>query len=440
MPDIVIRCENLGKLYRIGENRERYRTLRDSIARAFTAPLKRFQKKDAADSTGKSTVWALRNVSFEVKRGEILGVIGRNGAGKSTLLKILTRITDPTEGCAEVRGRVASLLEVGTGFHPELTGRENIYLNGTILGLKRYELNKKFDEIVAFAEVEKFIETPVKFYSSGMYARLAFAVAAHLEPEILLIDEVLAVGDFEFQRRCFGRMGDISREGRTVLVVSHNMPVIINLCKRAIFLNQGEIASDGPATGVIQSYLSLARRAGREVVWKNFREAPGNDIVRLHAVRIFQEGIEGPTADVDISKRVTIQIQYWNLKEGACLYSAIWLRDQMGTPVLSSGTAPSVSLTEDRWYGRPHPIGLFESVCQIPGNFLNEGLYSVAAIVGKGVSDTQVLQDYALSFQVHDTGDMRNEFYGGWIGTVRPRLAWQTEYLGPSGVTSQNGN
>jgi lipopolysaccharide transport system ATP-binding protein len=275
------------------------------------------------------------------------------------------------------------------------------------------------------------MDTPVKRYSSGMYVRLAFAVAAHLEPEILLVDEVLAVGDYEFQKKCLGKMGEIGREGRTVLLVSHNMPSIVNLCQRAILLNDGKVVTDGQAAEVVQHYLATARSAGGEVVWPDPAQAPGNDIVRLHAVRILQDGIDGPTADVDISREVLIQISYWNLREGALLYPAIWLRDQIGTFVLSSSHHKSVSLTEDPWYARPHPIGLFQSVCCIPGNFLNEGLYSVTAIVGKGISDTQVLMDYVLSFHVHDTGEMRKEYLGPWVGPViRPRLAWHTEFLG----------
>ena len=254
MPDVVIRCENLSKLYRIGEKRERYRTLRDSITTAFTAPFKKFRKKDAADSKEKSTIWALKDVSFEVKRGEILGVIGRNGAGKSTLLKILSRITDPTKGFAEIRGRVNSLLEVGTGFHPELTGRENIFLNAAILGMKRQEILKKFDEIVTFAEVEEFIDTPVKFYSSGMSVRLAFSVAAHLQPEVLLVDEVLAVGDAAFQKKCFGKMDEVAEGGRTILLVSHQMNQIRRLCDQCIWFEAGGLRKIGATPDVANAY------------------------------------------------------------------------------------------------------------------------------------------------------------------------------------------
>jgi len=431
MSSSIIKVENLGKRYRIGGSvgRYGYKMLRETIMDIPKALFRRFRGGHAYQD---EIIWALKDVSFEVKKGEVVGIIGRNGAGKTTLLKILTRITEPTEGYAEIHGRVGSLLEVGTGFHPELTGRENIFLNGAILGMKRVDIKKKFNEIVAFAEIEKFIDTPVKRYSSGMYVRLAFAVAAHLEPEILLVDEVLAVGDIEFQKKCLGKMGDIGREGRTVVLVSHNMPSIVNLCQCAVLLDVGKVVKDGQVAEVVQYYLATARSAGGEVVWPDPAQAPGNDIVHLHAARILQDGIEGPTADVDISKEVLIQITYWNLREGALLYPAIWLRDKMGTFVLASSNHKSISLTDDPWCGRPYPIGLFQSICRIPGSFLNEGLYSVTVIVGKGISDTQILEDYVLSFNVHDTGEMRKEFHGNWIGVVRPKLAWHTGYIEPA--------
>src|SRR4051794_38661616 len=268
--EIVIRAEGLGKRYDIGHTvgRERYVALRVVLARGArgvwrrTADMLRGRAVIPGDSVEE--FWALRDVSFEVKRGDVLGIVGRNGAGKSTLLKILSRITEPSEGRVTIRGRVASLLEVGTGFHPELTGRENVYLNGAILGMTRTEIRRKFDEIVAFAEIERFLDTPVKRYSSGMYVRLAFAVAAHLEPEILVIDEVLAVGDIEFQRKCLGKMGEVSRrEGRTVLFVSHNMGAVVSLCRSAIFLDAGRIAAAGDAERVIQSYAASVLETGR---------------------------------------------------------------------------------------------------------------------------------------------------------------------------------
>jgi len=255
MGEIAIQVERLGKKYRIGTPQVPYRTLRDAVMGVLTRSLRRFQNSTSSKANAE-ILWALRNVSFEIKHGQVLGIIGRNGAGKTTLLKILSHITEPTEGRAILHGRVGSLLEVGTGFHPELTGRENIYLNGAILGMKRSEIVCKFDEIVAFAEVEKFVDTPVKHYSSGMYVRLAFAVAAHLDPDILLVDEVLAVGDASFQKKCLGKMGNVAREGRTIFFVSHNMGAIASLCNRCLLIDRGVVIEDGKASAVVSQYQS----------------------------------------------------------------------------------------------------------------------------------------------------------------------------------------
>ena len=261
MRDIAVRVENLGKRYTIGGPQAQYQTMRETATQMALAPLRRLRQLGRPGPV-EEAFWALKDVSFEVKQGDVVGIIGRNGAGKTTLLKILSRITNPTEGYAETRGRVGSLLEVGTGFHPELTGRENIYLNGAILGMKRGEIDRKFDEIVAFSEIEKFLDTPVKRYSSGMYVRLAFAVAAHLEPEILLVDEVLAVGDAAFQKKCLGKMGDVAIEGRTVLFVSHNMTAVQALCNRSVWLEGGRVHCDGNSTDLIRRYLSGAKPVG----------------------------------------------------------------------------------------------------------------------------------------------------------------------------------
>jgi lipopolysaccharide transport system ATP-binding protein len=316
---------------------------------------------------------------------------------------------------------------VGTGFHPELTGRENIYLNGAVLGMSHAEIDRKFDEIVAFSEVERFLDTPVKHYSSGMYVRLAFAVAAHLEPEILVIDEVLAVGDAAFQQKCMGKMGAASRQGKTVLIVSHSLPLVTNLCHRAILLESGRIAAIGKPADVVRQYLANVRSASGEVVWSTHETAPGAATVRLKSVRIFQDGIDGPTADVDISKDVVIQISYWNLVEGQQLYTALWFKDPNGTFILSTSNVKALSLTEDPWHGRPQPVSVFQSTCVIPGNFLNEGRYVISAIVGRIPNQTLLLEESVLTFDVHDTGAMREVYYGSWTGPViRPRLAWNT--------------
>ena len=320
MSETVIRVENLGKRYRIGE-REPYKTLRESLTCAVTTPYRvitsMFNGSHSPSSssstpqnpTPSTQFWALKDVSFEVKRGEVVGIIGRNGAGKSTLLKILSRITEPTEGQVRINGRVGALLEVGTGFHPELTGRENIYLNGAILGMRKAEIVHKFDEIVAFAEIEKFIDTPVKRYSSGMYVRLAFAVAAHLEPEILIVDEVLAVGDAAFQKKCLGKMGDVAREGRTVLFVSHNMAAVENLCGRAMHLEEGAVAFGGLSHQVVERYLgSRSQYCQQPIALRKDRD--GGQIFRFAAVKFLDPQDLKPWALLTSGKPVVIRISY----------------------------------------------------------------------------------------------------------------------------------
>jgi homopolymeric O-antigen transport system ATP-binding protein len=311
MTDPVIQCEGLGKSYLIGHHgsRERYTALRDVLARqvrgVWQATRRALRGQAAVAGDDIEEFWALRDVSFDVREGEVVGIIGRNGAGKSTLLKILSRITEPTEGRVTLRGRVASLLEVGTGFHPELTGRENIFLNGAILGMTRREIKRKFNEIVAFAEVDKFLDTPVKRFSSGMYVRLAFAVAAHLDPEILLVDEVLAVGDAEFQKKCLGKMQDVARGGRTVLFVSHNMAAVEALCGRVIFVENGRIAADGPGTAPIRRYLSVGRSGDNG--WKPFRRNAGQSI-EIVGAELVVNGVA--SHHVRSGEQCSIQIKY----------------------------------------------------------------------------------------------------------------------------------
>jgi lipopolysaccharide transport system ATP-binding protein len=415
----VIKVENLGKRYRIGEQAAPYSTLREAIVKAARSPFSRLKRGGQ-----EAAVWALQDVSFEVRPGEVVGVIGRNGAGKSTLLKILSRITEPTTGRVELYGRVGSLLEVGTGFHPELTGRENVFLNGAILGMRRAEIERKFDEIVAFAEIEKFLDTPVKHYSSGMYMRLAFAVAAHLEPEVLLVDEVLAVGDAAFQSKCLGKMESVAREGRTVLFVSHNLGSVANLCSRAILLVRGQKHGEGPAAEVVSEYIALGREARGEAVWDDPQSAPGNENVRLAAVRVISEGVV--TNEVDIQEDVQIEIVFRNYKPGARLSTSIHLLDKMGNAVLGSVNWDSANLIRDEWFGRPHPPGLYRTVCTLPGNFLNEGRYSINAYVLADVLNMEAAAPEVVSFNVHESGGMRAEYSGPWLGVVRPKLAWQT--------------
>jgi lipopolysaccharide transport system ATP-binding protein len=362
-------------------------------------------------------------VSFDVTPGSLIGVIGRNGAGKSTLLKLLSRITDPSEGHARIWGRTGSLLEVGTGFHPELTGRENIYLSGTILGMRKREINLKFDDMVAFAEVERFIDTPVKHYSSGMYLRLAFAVAAHLEPEILMVDEVLAVGDARFQRKCMDKMQDVRHRGCTVLFVSHSMPAITRLCERAILLEEGTLVKDGPANEVVAAYLHSGLGTTAEREWRDEAAAPRSDAVRLRAVRV--RSTEGAVVDsVDIREAVGIELEYDVLRAGQVLLPHFDLHNAQGVHAF-------VGLDQDpAWRGRPRPVGRYVSTGWIPGNLLAEGLMLVSAAMRSLEPDLlHFVERNAVAFQVTDApgGDTaRGDYPGGIPGAVRPLLRWTT--------------
>lgn len=313
MSNIAIRVEDLGKQYYIGGPQARYKMLRESLIDAVQSPFRRLSAviRGQASVVSGETIWALQNVSFEVKRGEVVGIIGRNGAGKSTLLRVLSRITEPTQGEAEVYGRVGSLLEVGTGFHPELTGRENIYLNGAILGMRRVEIERKFDEIVTFAEIKKFIDTPVKHYSSGMYVRLAFAVAAHLEPEILLVDEVLSVGDLAFQRKCLGKMSDVANAGRTVLFVSHNMAAVQSLCTRVLLIDDGQIVADGKPLSIIEQYSAQVQIGDGIFDLASHPRSGGNGKARAERFRVVNPDLK-PTSSVRMGGKIGFEIDYWS--------------------------------------------------------------------------------------------------------------------------------
>ncbi|HAF13524.1 MAG TPA: ABC transporter ATP-binding protein [Blastocatellia bacterium] len=420
MPPIIT-VENVGKRYRIGQSQAPYSTLRESLVEAVRSPF----KKLARNNGPAEFVWAVEDVSFEIKPGEVVGLIGRNGAGKSTLLKMLSRITEPTKGRILLYGRVGSLLEVGTGFHAELTGRENIYLNGAILGMARNEIVRKFDEIVSFAEVEKFIDTPVKHYSSGMYLRLAFAVAAHLEPEILLVDEVLAVGDARFQRKCLDKMQDVGKQGHTVLFVSHNMPAITRLCPRTILLDQGRVLSDGPSHQVAGEYLSggLGTTAARE--WTDSSKAPGDDIVRLRAVRVRTEN--GEITDVmDIRRPLAIEMEFEVLQDGYVLSPNYHFFNEHGVYVFLAGDS------DPAWRNRPRPRGHYVSTAWIPGNLLAECTMIVGAAVTTPESEVvHFFERDAVAFQVIDSldGNSARGNYGGHMpGVVRPMLKWDTRY------------
>jgi lipopolysaccharide transport system ATP-binding protein len=411
MSDIVIEVEGIGKLYQLGA-RERYETLRDKITRAVTAPFRIGRgRKDDVESSG-NFFWALRNVSFDVHDGDVVGIIGRNGAGKSTLLKVLSRITQPTVGRARVRGRIASLLEVGTGFHPELTGRENIFLNGAILGMKRAEIRGKFDEIVEFAEITRFIDTPVKRYSSGMYMRLAFAVAAHLEPEILVIDEVLAVGDAAFQKKCLGKMRDVARTGRTVLFVSHNMTAMRNLCNRVVWLKNGEVNEIGEGGAVIANYLKSATATVSRQVWHMPETAPGNDHVRLHMVSA--EAADDPGGDVTVATPVRLEVYYWNKKPGVTLNVAVEVYNIEEVCLFSSFNIPEEM-----------PAGLIRATCEIPSNLLNDSVYQFRILIVRD-ANTIVFKHEGVTLEVHDI-ERTVPYYGKWTGALRPQLSWTSE-------------
>lgn len=436
MGDCAIRCEGLSKLYRIGLKEQRRETLVGSITDFIRSPVGNFKKLRSlthiaeAEAENSDVISALRNISFEVQEGEVLGIIGPNGAGKSTLLKILSGITEPSSGKAEIFGRIASLLEVGTGFHADLTGRENTYLNGTILGMKKVEIDKKFDEIVAFSGVEKFIDTPVKRYSSGMKVRLGFAVAAHLEPEILLIDEVLAVGDATFQKKCIGKMGDVARAGRTVLFVSHNMSAISRLCSRAILLGDGMVVQDGEASQVVSDYLANSGEEPGEVRWPDLTTAPGNDVARIMAIRVYSEGRDKPP--FPIGQPLKLEVDYSVLQDQEKIYVAFRLTDPAGSLVMSSINAPEASVGEDPYFCTPLATGLYRTTCTIPPEVLNDVRYGLSVSVVRGlVPMVHAEVNDAIMFSMLDTGKMRPGWLPGrWPGMVRMKLKWDTERPG----------
>jgi lipopolysaccharide transport system ATP-binding protein len=419
MSSFVVRIENVGKRYRIGALHPGYATFRELVGGALVAPFRRLR---GTQRSRRETLWALGGVNLEVRQGELVGIIGHNGAGKSTLLKILSRVTRPTTGRVELFGRVGSLLEVGTGFHPDLTGRENVYLNGAILGMRRVEIARKFDEIVAFSELEKFIETPVKFYSSGMYVRLAFSVAAHLEPEILIMDEVLAVGDAAFQQKCLDKMRDIRQRGHTIFFVSHNLPAITRLCRRVVLLEGGHVIADGAAQEVVNKYLSSSWKAGAERVWTE--DAPGDSTVRLRRVRIIDDG--GRTvAAADIRRPVRIEIVYDVLEAGYALVPVVELYNEEGAEVFTTHD------TGVEWRRRERDAGRYVSAVTIPGNLLAEGSLIAHVSIMSHFPST-ILHAHAanaVAFQVVDElkgGSARGDYVGPMTGVVRPLLEWTT--------------
>lgn len=426
MSEIAIRVVDLSKQYRIGAKREGYKTLRDTLTRALLSPFRRTRRLLGGLAYGAAeldeTIWALKEVSLEIKRGEVVGIIGRNGAGKTTLLKILSRITEPTEGYAEIRGRVGSLLEVGTGFHPELTGRENIYLNGAILGMSKAEIKRKFAEIVDFAEIEKFIDTPVKYYSSGMYVRLAFAVAAHLEPEIFLVDEVLAVGDALFQKKCAGKMGGVAKSGRTVLFVSHNMAAITRLCGQVVWLDEGQVHMIGAPDNVVAAYLATGAETEGERRWENLEQAPGNEKIRLRSVRMLNsEGI--PTATVDVRHPFYVEMEYDVMEPLLGVQVGFWVLTPDETVVFVAGDKEDVS-----WIDKPRNTGKYRSRCKIPGRLLNSGYYTLTVASDLRNIELLFVEENVLSWQVEQT-EIPAHSATRPSGVICPFLEWQVQQI-----------
>lgn len=430
----VIQVEDLGKKYIIGYQQKtlgKYVALRDVIADKAKDAFE-FVVNPAAKMRSESEkraqfeeFWALKGVSFDINEGDKVGIIGRNGAGKSTALKILSRITEPTKGRVSIKGRVASLLEVGTGFHPELTGRENIFLNGAILGMTKREIKSKFDEIVAFAEVERFLDTPVKRYSSGMYVRLAFAVAAHLEPEILLVDEVLAVGDIQFQKKCLGKMEKVASEGRTVIFVSHNMEAIQRLCQRTILLSEGRVLQDGSTSEVIKKYLQIGLKEGGEKLWPDLDNAPGDEVARIRAIRVLDKNMKICT-EFDVTDPVNIEIEFDVIQEGHKMDCALYFYNEGGHLL-----AVTIDNLDSKWNDTRRPIGSYRCLCKIPGNILNNGQISIMAAVVTNPHTVHFLLQDVLRFDVRD--DMRlygvrGNYLQEWPpAALRPRLHWSIE-------------
>jgi lipopolysaccharide transport system ATP-binding protein len=411
----ILEIKNISKRYNINhENRQPYLSLRDSINNLFKV------------RNSKEDFWALKNVSFDVFPGDSIGVIGKNGAGKSTLLKILSKITPPSHGTIVSRGRIASLLEVGTGFHAELTGRENVFLNGSILGLKKKEIEKQFDAIIDFSGIEKFLDTPLKHYSSGMQLRLAFAVAAHLEPEILIIDEVLAVGDADFQKKCLGKMQEVTKnEGRTILFVSHSMGAISSLCTKGILMSKGELVQKSSSKDVIDLYISMGKELSGEILRDdiNYKKTYAN--AYFEAIKLKNSFGEIGNS-FSINEEINIEIEYCVLKDGEELFPSIHILDKLGTCILATFNGHSANLVKDQLFGKKINKGIYTSTCTIPANFLNDSTYYISAfLVPKSNSELAIAEE-VLHFTIHDTGEMRKEYSGEWAGLIRPKMKWES--------------
>jgi lipopolysaccharide transport system ATP-binding protein len=433
-----VEVESLSKLYRLGtigatSLRDTFERLSSRFRRGGKIAGPRVQKPSAAperQGPEPDTFWAIRDISFSAKAGEIVGIVGRNGAGKSTLLKILSRITEPTSGRAILRGRLASLLEVGTGFHPDLTGRENVFLNGTILGMKRWEISAKFDEIVAFAEIEQFIDTPVKHYSSGMFVRLAFAVAAHLEPEILFIDEVLAVGDAGFQKKCLGKMGEVATQhGRTVFFVSHNMGAIRALCEHAILIENGRVTMNGAPPEIISRYLAstVPDEVAGELDWSGRDDAPACDDVQYQRLRLLDEGgVVRTTFQPD--QPIAIEITYRVKRR---------LRGVRFDVEFTTQEGELAFIATDHLFQRDiHEPGLYQTTCIVPGGLLNRRSYAVGVQCDIPGERFLIHMRNFLSLLISGAGNQSSNFPEQWPGVVCPRIEWKVRALSEEPVTA----
>ena len=420
----IVEIRGLSKQYKLGGRRIRKtETLRELLERTATAPLRALRRNNDPPKEDLYSFWALKDVSLNVTQGEVLGIIGRNGAGKSTLLKILSRITSPTEGAVTLRGRLASLLEVGTGFHPELTGRENIFLNGAILGMRKAEITKRFDEIVAFAEVERFLDTPVKHYSSGMYVRLAFAVAAHLDPEILIVDEVLAVGDLSFQKKCLGKMGEVSRGGRTVLFVSHNMAAVENLCSRGIVLHLGKLHYDGLPKDAVQYYLnslSIQSGAGHRVELNGVGDRRSLVAPLLRRLEFLTENDQPLTEGLPIGSRLKVKVHFDLLKPTASFNVGLGFNNSHGQRIFTAH-----SVFEPNRSDQEH-VGAQVFSCEIPSFTLMPGQYAVKVWLDLKGSEADAIED-AAKIRV-----VESDFYGTgrvpWNGAFVLKHRWYLEH------------
>lgn len=418
----VVSVDRLSKLYRLG-GRPASDSLRDAVVEFARAPLGALRRR-AADRVQE--LWALRDVSFDVAQGEVVGFIGHNGAGKSTLLKVLARIVEPTSGVVQIRGRVGSLLEVGTGFHPDLTGRENVFLNGALLGMRRAEIARRFDEIVAFAEIERFLDTPVKRYSSGMYMRLAFAVAAHLEPEVLVVDEVLAVGDIAFQKKCLGKMSDVARDGRTVLFVSHNLQAVSNLCTRALVLSAGQLEFDGAARAAIDQYSAAYQTGSTSRQFAALVDRDGDSRLSLNVMAVRQAGAEGAAfySDLPIEIEMQVTVSATSRIEGLLIGFSLINADRI--EVMSSYFDDL-----DRTPPEAAEPGVYNLQCTIPAHLLPEGSYRLVPDVSIAHVKRFAGDEHALEFSVLNVRGVGSRWQAqvhGWRrSTVLPHLPWTTE-------------